>query len=189
MVNEKALMRQMRENWRGSGYRVGTIMISGQELLMIAGVTWAVAMPAREAGNELKAQIVRHTGQMPGRCVKVQKDSGAQLEIDGDLGALYQTLFGRSASARACRETEVSLGGCTVWQDESGRCLLFDGGKTGMVMEDPDTPMERVMEEQCLILDSGFGKLYLLAVKPNFQQEEQLRWMAGFSWNGLPPEE
>lgn len=78
-INEKSLIRQMRVNFKGAGYRVGTLMRGGVEWLMLNGMQWAVALPYSEAGKDLKAQIVSHTGEMPGKPVKVQKDSQQEM--------------------------------------------------------------------------------------------------------------
>lgn len=132
MIDEKRLMSRMKENYRKGGYRVGNIMDSGRELLTVSGETWYAAVPAVEASNDLKALIVQHTGQLPGRAVTVQRDGGVQMMMSGELEKIRKDAMSKLMEAQICGKTPLTLGGYEIWQSENGRCAMFSPEVTGI---------------------------------------------------------
>lgn len=92
-------------------------------------------MPAADVGRALKSQIVvLHTGELPGKPVMVQKDSGVQTMIDEELEKTVKSLFAEQESMEYCRPTPLTLRGREVWQDENRTCCLFMG-KRHMILD------------------------------------------------------
>ena len=181
MIDEKMLMRRMKENYRAGGYRVGTMMESGRELLAVSGGTWYAVLPLAAAGNDLKALIVLHTGAMPGRAVTVQKDSGVQLMMSGELAKIRTDCLAGACGAKRCGRTPLLLGGYEIWQDGSGRCALYDGALTDIfALSDDET--EQTMSESNLYLRDCEGELLVAAVECRGHQGEMLEHLSGYTW-------
>ena len=106
MINEKRLMARMREVYKTAGYRVGNIMMNGTEWLIVSGSGWLVRMPAADVGRELKSQIVLHTGDLPGKPVMVQKDSGVQTMVTGELESTVKELLALPEGAECCPSSD-----------------------------------------------------------------------------------
>jgi len=184
MINEKRLMARMREIFKTAGYRVGNIMMNGTEWLIVSTGAWLVRIPAADVGRELKSQIVLHTGELPGKPVMVQKDSGVQILVEGELQNTVKELFSAQDSLETCHQTPLTLRGKEVWQDESGHCCLFSGDLTGLVQEEEDAPVERRMGNRSMILDCGMGSVYMIASVSRPEEREQLEHLSGYDWTG-----
>lgn len=184
MIHEKRLMARMREVYKTAGYRVGNIMMNGTEWLIVSGSGWLVRMPAADVGRELKSQIVLHTGDLPGKPVMAQKDSGVQTMVEGELESTVKELLALPEAAECCHATPLTLRGKQVWQDENGRCCLFSGDLTGLVQEEEDEPVERWMGNRQMILDCGMGAAYILASVSWPEEQEQLKHLSGYDWTG-----
>lgn len=187
-VNERALLRQMREGFKGAGYRCGTVMNGGVEWLMMNGMSWAVATPYREASKDLKAAIVLHTGEMPGKAVKAQKDA-VQLELDGELEKTYCHIFQTTSDMLPCRKTCMSLGELEIWQDSSGRCNLFSPELTGLILPMDEDPLERITDGRRMLLTDGETKVFALAKTPPENRQELLDYLAQKDWADVVEEE
>ncbi|MDN0033088.1 hypothetical protein QVN85_09245 [Oscillibacter valericigenes] len=180
-INEKSLIRQMRVNFKGAGYRVGTLMRGGVECLMLNGMQWAVALPYSEAGKDLKAQIVSHTGEMPGKPVKVQKD-GVQLEMAGELEKTFASVFAVTSDMVPCRKTCLWLGEQLIWQDSSGRCSLFSPEMTDLIFPFDEDPLERMTDGRRMILTDGEAKAFALSRGAKDSQQEMLDYLSCHDW-------
>ncbi len=187
-INERALLRQLRENFKGAGYRVGTMMRGGIEWLMLNGMQWAVALPYSEAGKELKAQIVSHTGDMPGKPVKVQKEA-VQLEIAGELEKTFASVFSVTSDMVPCRQTGLWLGEQLIWQDSSGRCSLFEPEMTDLICPFDGDPLERVTDGRRMILTDGESKVFVLSRGAKDSQQEMLDYLSHHDWADVVEEE
>lgn len=187
-INERALLRQLRDNFKGAGYRVGLVMRGGVEWLMLNGMQWAVALPYSEAGKELKAQIVSHTGEMPGKPVKVQKET-IQLEMAGELEKTFASVFTENSSMVPCRQTCLYLGEQQIWQDSSGRCSLFEPEMTGLIVPSEEEPLERVTDGVRMILTDGESKVFVLSRGAKDNQQDLLDYLSRHDWADVVEEE
>ena len=180
-VNERALMRRMKENYRAGGYKVGAWLEDGQEILSVAGGTWYVRLPLDEAGNELRALVVQHTGAMPGREVSVQKKTGAQLMVEGELRQLRGECLRRMGEERACSPTPLTLDGYGVWQDDAGRCRLFDPELTGIFAL--DRQIDACGTDGSVLRMQGAGReLLVMGVRTQEEQAAELEHLSGLIW-------
>ena len=187
-ISERALLRQMRENFKGAGYRVGLVMRGGVQWLMLNGMQWAVALPYSDAGKELKAQIVSHTGEMPGKPVKAQKET-VQMEMDGELEKTFSNVFTENSSMVPCRQTCLYLGERQIWQDSSGRCSLFEPGFTGLIVPTEEEPLERVTDGRRMLLTDGEVKVFVLSPGAKDSQQEMLDYLGRHDWANVVEEE
>lgn len=184
MISEKKLIARMRELYKTAGYRVGNVMMDKAEWLIVAGSGWLVKLPAADAGRLLKAQIVLHTGELPGKPVMVQTESGVQTMIDGELEKMARDMFAMRKDMEPCQPTALTLRGREVWQDENGRCCLFSGDLTTIVQKEEDLPVERITNGRYMILDCGIGAAVIMGTVSKAEEQAQLEHLSQFDWTG-----
>lgn len=180
-VRESLLIRRMKEDYRGGGYYCGLIRADGAERLMLHGGRWAAAMPYSEAGRELRAAIVRHTGELPGRPALVRKDA-VQLQMAGELERTYAELFRRTPDMQPCWETGLYLGERAIWQDRSGRCSLFEDSAAGLLAPMDGVPLERETDGRRLLMTDGESRLLAWAGDVPPGKQELLDYLSRHDW-------
>lgn len=187
-INEKALLRQMKASFKGAGYRVGLVMRGGVQWLVLDGERWGETLPYARAGKELKAQIVSHTGEMPGQPVKAQAE-GVQLEVDGELQRVVSHVFAETSAMAPVKRTCLYLGDREIWQDGSGRCSLFESGLTGLLIPTEEELLERIMDGRRMLLTDGEARAFVLTVEAKENQQELLDYLGRRDWANVVEEE
>lgn len=142
MINEKGLLRAMKNAYRGGGYEVAGY---GEENnLFINGYSWCVAVPQKQCPRKVLALLVEHVGLIPegGDAFRVQKAEGAQCVL---LSAVLGPKEGlkrlmHNEGAEEIRKTAMTWKGWRIWQKtDSGVVMAFDSGLTAIGLGEPDT--------------------------------------------------
>lgn len=134
VVHEKALMREMKEAYKGAGY---TVMVRPGDEWVISSRAWAVAIEGQgNVPNEVLSLIVLHMGFLPERetAYRVYKtDTGpaVQQETYGVTNETFETLQKQRLETDNApvqiRRTKLQLGHYRVWQQTVDlRVLLID---------------------------------------------------------------
>lgn len=141
MINEKGLLRAMKNAYRGGGYEVAGY---GEEnTLFINGYSWCVAVPQKQCPRKVLALLVEHVGLIPeGESFRVQKGEGAQdvllsvaLGPKNRLGKLLS-----EEEPEEIRKTAMTWKGWRIWQKtDSGIVMAFDSGLTAIGLGLPET--------------------------------------------------
>ncbi len=183
MINELALMRRMEQTYKKGGYKVGTYIMGGREILAVAGADWYVTLFAAEASNALRGLIVRHTGALPGKPVLAWKE-GVQMMMAGELEKQRLDALPPAETAENCAPTPLMLEEWAVWQGESGRCYLLDAGSTGSFMTGDDSPSFQT-DGRVLHMDGESGEVLVGCIKANGALAKHLDHLGRFAWNAL----
>ena len=139
MINEKGLLRAMKNAYRSGGYEVAGY--GAENMLFINGYSWCVVVPQKQMPRKVLALLVEHVGCIPtGDAFRVHKNDGAQAIVLSmalqSKNGLYERL--KTAFPVDIRQTAMTWKGWRVWQGvDSGEVLPFDGALTVIGMGDP----------------------------------------------------
>lgn len=134
VINEKALVKEMKEAYKGWGYTV--MVLPGGEWVFMTKA-WAAEIDAQtNVPNEALSLIVLHMEYLPERetAYRIYKDESGpviQQEVFSVAEATYTALCEQRRETDAkplyCWQTKLRLGACRVWQRPSDlEILLID---------------------------------------------------------------
>ena len=150
VINEKVLVRQMKESYKGQGYQV----LVNNDAMVITNGFWLVEIDLDNVPNEVLSLIALHTRKTPdeGTAWKVTKgDTGPIVQsrmLEDALGPLRSMYEERNEAFDdiqliQMRKTNLIYDGCGVWQAHPGNdiylidlryeALISDRGQVNMV--------------------------------------------------------
>lgn len=140
VINEKALLSQMKEAHKGRGY---TVIRRPDSKWVFRSARWVVVFNGQEnVPNEVLSLIVLHTGELPkvesaARIYKAKTGSMIQQEVYALADEEIQNLVGKTVVAamhpKFALRTKLQLGASHVWQKEDLEILLMDPEETAMI--------------------------------------------------------
>ena len=150
VVNEKQLVRQMKESYKSQGYQV----LVNNDLMVICNGFWLVEMDLDNVPNEVLSLIALHTRKIPenGSACKVTKGTDGPIVqsrmLEDALGPVRQMYEERNEAfddiqLAQMMKTNLVYDGCGVWQAHPGNyiylidpryeALISDRGKVSLV--------------------------------------------------------
>jgi len=183
MINERQLIRTMNGCYKKAGYRVGVVKSDDGTRLVICGGDWLVRMEPQAVSNDVKALVVLHTGELPGRAVLAKDKDGPQFLIAGELEKILRETAETDEQMESAGQTPIQLRGLEIWQGDSGECRLFEPALVNIFEEDDGLP-DRRMSAQSLCLEGIGGAVYLHPAPGGSEDQEQLRYLSGRRWVG-----
>lgn len=140
VINEKALVRQMKEAYKGWGY---TVIRRPGGKWFFRTARWVVEIDGQgNVPNEVLSLIVLHTGELPNvesaaRIYKTDTGPAIQKEVyavaNQDLQKLERQTDDATENTMFAQRTKLHLGHCRVWQKEDLGILLMDPAETSMI--------------------------------------------------------
>lgn len=130
IINEKGILKQMKEAARGKGYEVGIREVGeGAEFITIHGQGWSVDTTREFMPRSVLALIVQHCGFIPeaGTVYKVTKHMGAESEIPAEFWAASLEATAACEGWMENRDLETKFSGLT-YNDETA-LLVNRAGK------------------------------------------------------------
>ena len=133
VVNDKVLVREMKEAFKGFGY---TVMVTdGDRWVIQRNDAWAVEIEGQDnVPNEVKALIVLHMGHLPKaqqcyRIYKCDKGIGIQKEVYAVAVQNWRAFERAREETDGCpeevRRTALVYGRRRVWQQISDKQVLL----------------------------------------------------------------
>lgn len=137
IVNEKALMRAMKERYKGSGYHVAVVEGESQDKMILTGGSWAVMINANTAPRKILGYIAETVGALPspGQAYRVRKDLTEREQLEFVTGVIDKTedLFKEEPSWKV-KPTELTMGGNELWQNcGTMEMILMDPALTDII--------------------------------------------------------
>ena len=136
VVNEKVLVREMKEAYKGWGY--GVMVTSDDRWMFSSKDNWTVVIDGQNnVPNEVLALIVLHMGELPDslQCYRVYKGPCIQKEVyKVELENLETLEKSRPMVDVEVRRTQLTYGRRRVWQQiEDKQVLLIDPRYEGLM--------------------------------------------------------
>jgi hypothetical protein len=185
VVNEKALVRQLKSGYKGGGY---SVLVRPDDTWVFKTGEWVVTIEGqRNVPNEVLSLIVLHMGYLPGRetshrILKGQNGPIAQEEIYAVANEGVEMLEElREAKGNAeVKRTKLMLGSCQLWQRTED---------LGMLMINPE--LEQLLERKQEILAVGgticaegeISRVYIVQManvgeKAHLEHLSQMQWVS-----------
>lgn len=116
VINEKGLLRAMKEAYRATGYKVAVQNDGEQATVLLAGDGWMVAVQMEHMPRKALGIIAEHLGKIPQpyEAYQVQKDQ-SQTEIFGMAIQAARDLLDDTVRWKVAK-TDLTMGGYYLWQ-------------------------------------------------------------------------
>lgn len=173
MINERALLSALKEEWKGAGYTVGR---TGEELLL-KGSGWTLLCTMEVLPRKVLALLVEHLGEIPGGgdCWNVSKKSGSQTAIL--QVADKEFLAALDARGADVAQTRLTFGGWRVWQEENTLHVLMMNEDLTAIVELPREGTAQSVKDG-IVKDAGPDVLLVISqgMPPEAEYLESVQW-------------
>lgn len=186
VVNEKALMRNMKEAYRNQGY---TVAMDEDDFLDICGGYWMVRIAEEETSNELRSLITLHMRKVPeqGEAYKTVKGDDGPIvqkklmeEALGPLEALGKRLSEaiQAGGPDSMRKTELRYENTNVWQNATDLGIFLIDPRYEALLEDKKDVQKT---GEGLYAADDISTVWICGVI-NRSAEDKLKHLAGIRW-------
>ena len=188
VINEKVLVREMKEAYKGWGYTV--MVMPGDRWVIRRKDAWSVEIENQDnVPNEVLALMVLHMGYLPKaeRCYRVYKGDKCtcvQREVYSVEEEEYLSFVKERQKTDSCpleiRRTSLIYGLRRVWQKrEDKQILLIDPRFEGLMDHDGDQMIRTVGEN--IYLEGEISCVYITRARGG-AAENLLDHLAQVSW-------
>ena len=188
VVNEKVLVREMKEAYKGWGYTV--MVMDGDRWVIQSNDAWAVEIEGQDnVPNEVKALIVLHMGHLPKeqRCYRIYKGSKGtciQKEVYAVAVQNWKS-FGRVREETdelpvEVRHTALTYGRRRVWQRIGDKQVLLIDPRFEGLMDIGAESVVRAVAQQ-IYLEGEISCVYINRATGG-ASEELLNHLAQVKW-------
>jgi len=185
VINEKALLREMKEVFKGGGY---TVICRPAETTVIMCPSWAVEINDENLPREVLSLLALHMGYLPKageayKIMKADKEPTVQKMLFDTAISPIRTMEVRVAEAQdtipvAVKKTLLTFDGCNVWQKT---------GNNGIVLIDPEYESilrkkdDVIMAGDAIYKEGEVSKVYVFRVM-DARWENQLNHLGQIPW-------
>lgn len=188
VVNDKALVRELKEAYKGWGYSV--MVTDNDQWVFRSADKWVVMIEGQDnVPNEVLALIVLHMGHLPKRdtcqrIYKMEKSTCVQKEVYKVAEENWQSWVKMREETDACPvkicRTPLVYGRRRVWQERGSKAiLLIDPRFEGLMHVGGDSVIRRVGENICL--EGEISEVYISRARGG-ANENLLDHLAQVSW-------
>lgn len=185
VINEKALVKELKEAYKGWGY---TVMVRPGDEWIFTTKAWAAEIDGQgNVPNEVLSLIVLHMGYLPEpetayRIYKTDTGPAIQEEVYSVVEATWLTLCAQRQQTTGkpvlCKQTKLRLGNCRVWQRMVDLEILLI-----------DPTYERIMESKknirvvgdAIYAEGEISCVYVMRVQ-NVGEKAHLDHLAQMQW-------
>lgn len=185
VVNDKVLVREMKEAYKGWGY--GVMVTSDDRWMFSSKDNWTVLIDGQNnVPNEVLALIVLHMGELPDsmqsyRVYKGDKGPCIQKEVyKVELENLETLEKSRPMVDVEVRRTQLTYGRRRVWQQiEDKQVLTMDPRYEGLMEIGAESKVCTVGQQ--IYLEGEISCVYISRAR-NSASEAMLQHLAQFKW-------
>lgn len=188
VVNDKALVRELKEAYKGWGY---TVMVTEYDQWVFRSAdNWIVMIDGQDnVPNEVLALIVLHMGHLPRentchRIYKSEKSTCIQKEVFNVAEDTWRGFVKMRMETDGCpveiRMTPLVYGRRRVWQERHSKSvLLIDPRFAGLMDVGAESVIRRVGENICL--EGEISEVYISRARGG-ASEDALEHLSQYSW-------
>lgn len=183
VVNEKGLLRAMKDAYKSDGYKVAVSDFGGVTEVIIDNAMWTVAILKSEMPRKVLAMIVEHIGDIPapGTAFQVKKKE-TQTEIFNIVADAAMDYNSNDQPRRIARKTSLILGGFPLWQTATDSKVVKIYPNYEDIMN-WDGSVIRLVGGDVLMTADDVSRAYIRATAPRDVQEmEMLVHLAKIKW-------
>lgn len=185
VVNDKALVREMKDAYKGWGYTV--MVTTGDRWVFSSKDNWTVVIDGQNnVPNEVLALIVLHMGELPDslqsyRVYKGDKGPCIQKEVyKVELESFENLEKSRPLTDEEVRRTQLTYGRRRVWQQiEDKQVLLIDPRYEGLLEIGAESKVCTVGQQ--IYLEGEISCVYISRARGS-ASEAMLNHLAQIKW-------
>lgn len=183
VVDEKGLIRAMKEAYKSTGYKVAMDESGGIERVILSAALWTVVINRSELPQKILGLIAEHVGEIPevNNAYQVRKKD-TQTEIFDMVLQNVQDFRSGEKSRRIARKTSLVLDGYSIWQ-----------AATDLQVLKLDPEREEIMNwgrygvwligDDLLMVDDDVSRVYIRCSSTRSEDElEKLSHLAKIQW-------
>lgn len=185
VINEKTLIREMKEAYKGGGY---TVITSHKETTLILTHAWAVEINDENLPREVLSLLALHMGYLPEdgeayKITKADKEPAVQKMIYETALLMVRKLelpllHSDESPKVAVKKTLLTFDGCNVWQKTGNQgIVLIDPAYEGILRKKEDV----VMAGDAICKKGEVSKVYIFRVE-DAKWENQLHHLGQIQW-------
>lgn len=185
IINEKALVRQMKEAYKNQGYTVAV----NNDIMVICSGYWLVQVESDNVPAEVLSLFAMHMRKIPenGDAYKVVKgDDGSyvQKKLIADALGPVETMekllaeADEDGGAAPMKKTNLRYDGCSVWQSqETLGIFLIDPRYEALIAADDSV----CMLGTGIYAEGNISKIWIMRVDKKYEQAK-IQHLAGIRW-------
>ena len=186
VIDEKGLMRAMKEAYKELGYKVAVEDEADIENVIISYPTWTVVIQKDELPRKVLGLIAEHVGEIPkpGTAFQVSKKQ-TQTEIFSMAMQIVEDFHSGEKERRIIRRTSLVMGGFPLWQATSSKVVQVSPDLEDIMLW--GSRIVRLIGEDILMIDDNASRGYIRCTLPKEDSVEmqklehlsKLQWVAG----------
>lgn len=184
IVDEKGLIRAMKEAYKSDGYTVAAEDRAGIENITITNYEWTVIIQRDELPRKILGMIAEHIGEIPspGQAYLVKKKE-TQAAIFEDIADSVPKAAGRAICG--ARKTAIQLTGSSLWQAATGNTIVSVNPEDEDLINFGGCSIVRLVGKGLLMVDDNTSRVFIQCQEPDTAKEaewlehlEKIRWVA-----------
>lgn len=188
IVEEKALLKAMKESYKTVGYKVAMDEAGGIETVIIDGALWTVVIKRSELPRKVLGLIAEHIGEIPDTYTAYQvRKKETQTEIFDLCLQTVQDYRSGEKNRQTIRKTSMVLDGYPLWQAVTDKRVvkvhpdredIMIWGRNGVWL----------IGDDLLMVDDDVSRAYIRCSDPRDDTElEKLGHLAKIQWVATEP--
>lgn len=183
VVDERALIKAMREAYKGTGYDVAVDDRGGEDEVIIATALWTVIIDKESLPRKVLGLLAEHIGDLPdaGEAYRVkQKETQTQM-FEHAVGGLALFRSGEKR-VRIVRRVNLIWGGLPVWQAVEDQTIirLYPAHERLMKWDGQNV---RLFGNEHLMLSDDSSRVYICTAPANEDEVDMYAHLAEVAWH------
>lgn len=185
VVNEKGLIRAMKEAYKVTGYDVAVEEAGTVENLIVSAPNWAVVMERKSVPPKVRGLIAEHLPEFPkvGEAYCVKKGE-PQLELYDAAMVYIRNVGAGEKSYKIIRRTNLTLGGYPLWQRKDD-LRMFEINPDHEDIMSLGKGTLRIVGDTHLLLDDLESRVYISLYKPDEHEQNRLDHLSKVEWAAI----
>lgn len=183
VVNEKGLLRAMREAYKAGVYKVAAENKADIHNIMIAAPGWVVVIEKKNMPQKALGMIAEHLGKIPepGEAYQVQKKQ-TQTEIFDVAMEMLLSIRSGEKQRRKASCTDLTMGGYNLWQrHEDLKVVKVNADLQDIMLTHGRTVL--MIDDDMLMVDGLVSRVYIECATNLWADETaQLNHLAQMQW-------
>lgn len=182
VINEKGLLRAMKEAHKVTGYTVAVENQGGIDNLIITTNKFAVVMEKKNTPPKIRGLIAEHLLDFPrvGEAYEVKKKE-PQMEIYDAATSFIRNVHAGDKPLQIIKRTNLTMCGYTLWQRKSDLKMFEVDPELEDIMNLARCTA-RIVGEETLMLDDLESRAYITVQKIDANGQKMIDHLSQIQW-------
>ena len=182
VINEKGLLRAMKEAHKVTGYTVAVEDNAGIENIIITTSRFVVIMEKKNTPPKIRGLIAEHLLDFPraGEAYEIKKKE-PQMEIYDAATAIVRNIHTENKPLKLIKRTNLTLGGYPLWQRKDD-LKIFEVDPALEDILNLARGTVRIVGEDVLMLDDLESRAYIFVEKTDTNEQKMIDHLSKLQW-------